>query len=100
MVRVGPSSRRLHAVYDDIATIPGADIPRHVRNRHLYDVRASSRLMSPGPRAGRADAECEGSARGVSELVELALPIQERHFSFVQATSADLANAESPDDPA
>ncbi len=37
---------------------------------------------------------------GISELVEWALPIQERHFSFVQATGADLANAESPDDPA
>lgn len=36
----------------------------------------------------------------ITELVEWALPIQERHLSFVQATSAELADEESPHDPA
>lgn len=37
---------------------------------------------------------------GIAKLVEWALPIQERHFGFVQTTSAELAKQESPDDPA
>ena len=41
-----------------------------------------------------------GSYAEVSELASWAIPIQERHFEIVQATSGELAAEESPDDPA
>lgn len=44
---------------------------------------------------------CEKAGSGeLRELVEWALPIQERHYQGVTQTSLQLASAENPDEPA